>query len=397
MTQYNTDTMRLLSLTLESFRNYTKLSLNLESEHNVSVLLGENATGKTNVLESIAILALLKSPRKAEEEDLVTWDQSYYRVTGVCRCDNGEEKKLEVVSQIEPRKQRVSFINGVRTPRQRYIGTLPLITFTPDDLTLFTGSPSARRKLIDGLLCQVSAAYLQALSEYEKAVKQRNTLLKQIKDGRGVPRSLDVWDEKIATLGAMLTVDRLQLFETLQMTILRELGSLGEKNLKTAEFLYLRKSQKEDASEIRDEILEQLRHYRERDCLIIAPTIGPHRDDWTLKIDGREIATFASRGQQRAAILALLLLQASFLELRRGEKPIMLLDDIFSEFDEKHREAVLRTLRKNQVIITSTELDEKLRKKAHVLACPLYYIDRRYWGSRFEVWKQMMMSLILIG
>jgi len=363
--------MRLLSLTLESFRNYAKLSLNLENEHNVSVLLGENATGKTNLLESIAILALLKSPRKAEEADLIAWDQSYYRVTGVCRCDNGEEKTLEVVSQIEPRKQRASFINGVRTPKQRYIGALPLVTFTPDDLTLFTGSPSARRKLIDGLLCQVSPAYLQALSEYEKAVKQRNTLLKQIKEGSSSPQSLDTWDEKIATLGAMLTVDRLQLFETLQMTILRELGSLGEKKLKTAEFKYIRKSEKEEAAEIREEILEQLKHERERDCIIVATTTGPHRDDWMLSIDGRDIVTFASRGQQRAAILALLLLQASFLELRRGEKPVMLLDDIFSEFDEKHREAVLRTLSKNQVIITSVELDEKLRERAHVLACPL--------------------------
>ena len=168
----------------------------------------------------------------------------------------------------------------------------------------------------------------------------------------------------------MLTVDRLQLFETLQMTILRELKSLGEK-MHSAEFQYVRKSTETEEIGIRRELLEQLAHYRERDCQILATTTGPHRDDWTLSIDGRDIVSFASRGQQRAAILALLLLQASFLELRKGEKPVLLLDDIFSEFDEKHREAVLKTLSKNQVIITSIELDEKLREKAHVLACPL--------------------------
>jgi len=362
--------VRLLSLTLESFRSYSTLSLDLENGEKPVVLLGDNATGKTNVLEAISVLALLKSPRKAEEVDLITWEQSHYRITAVCQNDNGEEVRLEVVSQIEPRKQRASFINGVRTPKQRYIGTLPLVTFSPNDLTLFTGSPSARRLLIDTLLCQVSPAYLQASSEYEKAVKQRNTLLKQIKEGSATPRSLDTWDEKIATLGAMLTLDRLQLFETLQMTILRELVSLGEK-VQKAEFHYLRKTTETEEIGIRRELLEQLLHYRERDCLILATTIGPHRDDWTLNIEGRDIVTFASRGQQRAAILALLLLQASFLELRRGEKPVMLLDDIFSEFDEKHREAVLKTLSKNQVIITSVELDEKLREKAHVLACPL--------------------------
>ena len=156
----------------------------------------------------------------------------------------------------------------------------------------------------------------------------------------------------------------------MQLTIVRELKSLGEK-IQKAEFRYVRKTKATEEALIRDELMEQLLHYRERDCIIVATTIGPHRDDWTLNIDGRGITTFASRGQQRAAILALLLLQASFLELRKGEKPVLLLDDVFSEFDEKHREAVLKTLSKNQVIITSIELDAKLREKAHVLVCPL--------------------------
>ena len=143
------------------------------------------------------------------------------------------------------------------------------------------------------------------------------------------------------------------------------------RSVHSAEFTYLRKTEGNEETTIRKELLEQLLHYRERDCIIIATSTGPHRDDWTLSIDGRTIESFASRGQQRAAILALLLLQASFLELRKGEKPVLLLDDVFSEFDEKHREAVLKTLSQNQVIMTSIELDEKLREKAHVLPCPI--------------------------
>jgi DNA replication and repair protein RecF len=363
--------MRLLKLTLESFRSYRDLTLPLEnSDNGVFVLLGENATGKTNILESISVLALLRSSRKAHDSDLISWEHSHYRIIGECRGDRGEQIKLEVVSQVEPRKQRASFINDVRTPTKRYIGTLPLVTFSPDDLTLFTGSPTSRRRLIDSLLSQVSPAYLQALSEYDKAVKQRNTLLKQIREGLQKPESLKIWDEKIAMLGAMITIDRLQLFETMQVTILRELRSLGE-NAKSAEFNYLRKGTGNDEQSIQKEIFEHLEHSRERDIQILATTVGPHRDDWTLTMDGHSIASFASRGQQRAAILALLLLQASFLELRKGEKPVLLLDDVFSEFDEKHRAAVLHTLSENQVIITAVELDEALKNEAQIVSCPL--------------------------
>src|SRR3989344_4968783 len=128
--------MRLLTLTLESFRNYGHLELSFPASESLFVLMGENATGKTNILEAMSILAILKSPRKVEDGDLITWEKEHYRVQGRCRSDTAEEKTLEVVSQIAPRKQRVCLINGVRTPVQRYIGSLPLITFTPDDLSL---------------------------------------------------------------------------------------------------------------------------------------------------------------------------------------------------------------------------------------------------------------------
>ncbi len=362
--------MRLLSLSLEQFRSYENLELSLENSGNITVLMGENATGKTNILEAISVLSLLKSSRKAEENDLIQWEKSHYRIRGACRSDLGVMNSLEVVSQVEPKKARAAFINDVRTPANRYIGTLPLVTFTPDDLLLWSGSPSSRRRLIDILLCQVSPMYLQAMAEYERALKQRNTLLKQIREQQQGSSALDPWDEKIALLGTVITVDRLQLFETLQMTILRELRSLGEKPV-SAIFQYVRKTGATNEAQLKDEMLRELLQYRERDILTQGTTVGPHRDDWTLLMDGRDIATFASRGQQRAALLALLLLQASFLELRKSEKPILLLDDVFSELDEKHRGAILETLSDHQVIITAVEFDESLRGSAKILTCPL--------------------------
>lgn len=362
--------MRLLSLTLESFRSYSKLELSFDPEENVTVLLGDNATGKTNLLEAICVLALLHSPRKVEDADLITWEQTHYRIAGHCLRGGSEELTLEVVSQVHPRKQRACFVNGVRTPSMRYIGLLPLVTFTPGELTLFTGSPALRRHLLDTLLCQVSSSYRTALHEYERAMKQRNSLLRTIQEGLEKPHSLEPWDEKLSLLGALLTVDRLQLIETLQMTIGKELTALGEKP-QSARFTYVRRGEGQKEAEIREELRETLRHFRERDCQMLATSVGPHRDDWVLHVNGHDIAVSGSRGQQRAALLALLLLQASFLEMRTGEKPVLLLDDVFSEFDERHRRSVLSTMTGNQVIITALELGEHLRQKTRVMVCPL--------------------------
>lgn len=367
---YNLIAMRLLSLTLESFRSYSKLELSFDPEENVTVLLGDNATGKTNLLEAICVLALLHSPRKVEDADLITWEQTHYRIAGQCLRGGNEELTLEVVSQLAPRKQRACFINGVRTPAMRYIGMLPLVTFTPDQLSLFTGPPVLRRQLLDTLLSQVSSSYRGAIAEYDRAMRQRNSLLHAIREGLEKLSALEPWDEKLSLLGALITVDRLQLFETLQMTILRELTALGEKP-ESARFVYVRRGEALQEAEIREELLQNLRHFRERDVQMLATSVGPHRDDWLLEMNGRDIATFGSRGQQRAALLSLLLLQASFLEMRTGEKPLLLLDDIFSEFDEVHRSSVLSTLTGNQVIITAVEMEKHLREKAHVMACPL--------------------------
>jgi len=362
--------MRLLSLTLESFRSYGKLVLSFEREANIAVLLGDNATGKTNLLEAICVLALLHSPRKVEDSDLIAWEQTHYRVVGTCERQGGEEMTLEVVSQVHPRKKRACFWNGVRTPAARYIGLLPLVTFMPEELSLFTGAPALRRQFLDRLFRQISASYRMALAEYERTMKQRNALLRMIRAGLEKEGSLDPWDEKLSTFGSLLTVDRLQIFETLQMTIQRELTTLGEKP-ESARFMYLRRGESQKEAEIREELLQNLRHFRKRDCEMLATSVGPHRDDWCLHVNGHDIATSGSRGQQRAALLALLLLQASFLEMRTGEKPLLLLDDIFSEFDERHRSAVLGALSRNQVLLTAVALDPEMQKKARIMACPL--------------------------
>lgn len=346
--------MRLTSLHLHQFRSYEDLHLDFSSG-DLHVLLGPNGIGKTNILEAISVLSLSKSALDRDEADVIRWGTDFYRVTAAAVADLGDVRGLEVVSQLMPRKQKACFVNDVRVPVASFVGQLPVVLFLPQDLILFTGPPSGRRRFLDHILCQVHPDYFAALSEYQKIMKQRNSLLSKIADREASENDLDPWDLGIAHRGAEITVRRLEIIETLGMTLCEEMRSLGEAP-ETVELLYERKGSARDLGAIQTEIGDLLTHYRQRDILLQSTTIGPHRDDWKVLVDGRELTTFASRGQQRTAVLALLFLEVSYLGLRRNEKPVILLDDVFSELDDRHQEGVLQSFAEHQVIISSTHL-----------------------------------------
>jgi DNA replication and repair protein RecF len=346
--------MRILSLSLEKFRSYKHEDIKL-SDAFCNVLVGPNGIGKTNVLEALALLSITKSPQGLEEADLVRWGEEFYRVSTRIISDTEEEMNLELFSQMSPRKQKACFVNDVRVPISRFVGKLPLVSFLPQDLDLFTGSPARRRAFFDNLLCQVSPEYMQTLSQYQKLVKQRNSLLKKIKDGEAKEQDLSVWDLEVAQKGALITLRRLEIIEVLQCTLLEELHSLGEEWEK-ARIVYNRKGEASDLNSLEKELIDLLMHYRQRDIILQSTTVGPHREDWYLEIDGKNLTSFASRGQQRVCVLALLFLQVSYLELQRNEKPVILLDDVFSELDDAHQSALLSSLKSYQVFITATHI-----------------------------------------
>jgi DNA replication and repair protein RecF len=348
--------MRLLSLELTQFRSYGQLSLDLSSE-GVHLLVGSNGAGKTNVLEAISILSLLRSCLGTDETDLTQWEKDFYRISAKVQSNNGEEKTLEVVSQQAPRVQKACFLNDVRMGIESMVGIMPTVVFLPQELQLFTGSPALRRRFVDRLLCQVSPEYLRALAQYQKVLKQRNTLLRNIAEGRAQQDDLDIWDIHLADHGVPVTLARLELIGTLQLTLPEEIVALGE-SWEDISIVYDRKGTECEAGALKKEYLDTLLKNRKRDCILQATTAGPHREDWHIEVDGREIQSFASRGQQRASLLALLLLQVSYLELRTGEKPIILLDDVFSELDSAHQEALIHSLSGYQVIITTTYIPE---------------------------------------
>ena len=351
--------MRIKSLSLEKFRSFPELEVSFVDE-NVYVLLGPNGAGKTNILESISVLSETRSFLGSAEIDLVHWGEEFTRVKANLKNDQSEESFIEVVSQIAPRKQKACFINDVRTQVADAVGHLPTVSFLPQDLELFSGSPQARRKFLDSLLGQVSPEYSRALSQYTKILKHRNSLLRKIAEGIAKRGDLKQWDQMISEAGSILILKRLELIEVFQCTLLQELNTLGESWGK-AELVYKRKGRARIEDEIMIELMEHLQHYQERDIMLQSTTVGPHRDDWFVEADEREITTFASRGQQRAAVLALIFLKVSFLEIRRGEKPIVLLDDVFSELDDNHQRALLKCFDDYQVIISATHVPSGIK------------------------------------
>jgi DNA replication and repair protein RecF len=366
--------MRLLSLSLEHFRNYSSVSIDL-SACDFHLFIGPNGAGKTNILESMSMLSLTKSFLGVEERDLVEWQQLYYRIKGRMCTDSGDTESIEVVCEVDPRRKKALFLNDVSMSSARFVGRLPTVTFIPQDLHLFSGAPSMRRRFIDQLLCQVSSEYLANLSAYTKSIKQRNALLKQIAKRKNVSPplpsplpegegTLDVWDQKVAESGSAIILSRLELIQTLNCTFMQEVCSLGE-DFSSGEITYVRRGEERTLDAIRSELIENMAHYRERDLILQTTTIGPHRDDWCITMDGHDLTSFASRGQQRVCLLTLLFLEVSYLELKRGERPIILLDDVFSELDDAHREAFFKTLGSYQIFVTGNRIPQGLEHLPH--------------------------------
>lgn len=343
--------MRLLELSLEQFRTYRSCTVDLR-EGLVHLLLGRNGIGKTNFLEAVSVLSLTRSCRGSEEDDLRTWEKEHYRIRGRTLSDDGRETSLEVVSMAVPRKKRGCFVNDVQKSVSEYAGTLPTVCFLPEDLGLFHGAPAERRRFLDQLLCQVSPDYMNALSTYQQALKQRGALLRALKGG-GDANALLPWEQQLAATGAVLTLMRLELLQTINLSLSDELSRLGE-TWAEPQLIYLRETSGSSADDIRQQLQELFIARRTRDTELQSTTVGPHREDWQLLAGGRALPSWASRGQSRVALIALLQLQVAYVEVRRGERPVVLLDDVFSELDADHQRALLESLSGHQMLLSGT-------------------------------------------
>lgn len=365
--------MWISHLSLTHFRNYAKQDLDLP--RGVSLLLGDNAQGKSNLLEAVFLLATTRSDRSATDGELIDWDvlddpQPVARVAAQIERNEGP-LAVEVVIAGRPKgtKERVPAskrlrVNGVARRAVDVVGQLTAVLFTTEDMELISGAPAGRRRFLDVTLSQLDPAYARALSRYTKVITQRNALLRRIQEGAAGPDELPFWNEQLAKEGALLITSRASCVDALAQQAREahrylsggseELGAEYEPRLEGWDGVKVRKKPKAVAAALE----EALAAGERRDIGAGMTLAGPHRDDLSFTLDGVAAANFASRGQQRTAALALRLAEARYMADQKGDLPVVLLDDVLSELDEERRHAVLESLGGwDQLLITSPDPD----------------------------------------
>jgi DNA replication and repair protein RecF len=370
--------MFVRDLTLTNFRNFRQQEISLPP--GPVLILGGNAQGKTNLLEALFLLATTRSPRALRDSELIHWDahldpQPIARVLAEAQRRAGSVQVEVVVvgrpgtGQGRPFSVNASKrlrVNGVPRRQADVIGQINAVLFTSQDLELVSGPPALRRRFLDLTLSQVDRTYLGSLQRYAKVLTQRNALLRRIQDGEASIDELAFWDRQMAEYGGRIMAARARAVPLLADSgaeIHRglsggqeTLGLAYEPRLPTA-----REGQRAASvaeAEVAEALHQGMRSGRRREIAAGASLYGPHRDDLALTLDGLSAASFASRGQQRTAVLALRLAEARFLLDRTGDYPLLLLDDVLSELDEERRAGVLEAMRSfEQVLITSADAD----------------------------------------
>lgn len=339
--------MILKKLQLQNFRSYQKH--NFEFSDNTTLILGNNGAGKTNLLEAIFLLATGKSFRAERDEQMVLYGQEFGRVEGHLgggRTDSFEVEKLAVVLT----KPKRFLINNVAKRQLDFVGHLRVVLFRPEDIDLVLGSPSLRRDYLDMVLEPADREYRRCSLSYRKGLRQRNKLLELIRDGKARRQQLLFWDELLIKNGTMISAKREEYLNFVNQKL----------QLRHLKLVY-------DPSRISPARLIQ---YADNEVAAAKTLVGPHRDEFRFiyqrsgKLE-KDLSLYGSRGEQRMAVFGVKLAELAFL----GDA-VLLLDDIFSELDHSHRQAVIELIDKQQTIITTTDehlLPLKYQKKVHLI------------------------------
>lgn len=323
--------MILKSIYLQNFRNYKKQEFAFSE--NTTLIVGPNTTGKTNLIEGIFFLSTGKS-FKGADADVILFGEDVGRI---------KTEGIEIVfAKRESIVFKKYFVNGVSKQRVNFVGRLPSVLFNPTDLELITAGPATRRNYLDFVLEQVDSNYRRSVLLYEKALRSRNRLLENAKKlGRKDEGQFEYWDNTLIVNGNIITHTRERFLEFVNSSI---------KHIFNFKIVY-------EPSIISKERLLQ---YKDAELASTVTLVGPHRDDFHIDMfvdkdrAAVDIKSFGSRGQQRLAVLQLKIIELSFVTEKLGEKPLLLLDDIFSELDEDHIKLVLKMVGKQQTIITTT-------------------------------------------
>ena len=338
--------MIVKSLELENYRNYRELKL--EFENGVNILYGDNAQGKTNVLEALYMSATTRSHKGAKDKDIINFDAEEAHIKTILDRD-GLERRVDM--HLRRARSKGIAIDKVRLKKAtELLGLLNIVFFSPEDLSIIKDAPSERRRFVDMELCQLDQIYLYDLNNYNKIVNQRNRLLKDIAFQPDLRDMIKIWDKQLLSYGCKLIKRRESFTEELNEIIagIHDRLSGGRERLKV---VYAPHVKEEDFE-------EKLSSSLERDIHLKMTGTGPHRDDFVFCINDIDARTFGSQGQQRTIALSLKLSEIEMVRKMAKDNPVLLLDDVLSELDGKRQVQLLSSIGDIQTVITCTGLDD---------------------------------------
>ena len=348
--------MKINSISLENFRNISTLSLEFE---NTNIIWGENAQGKTNLIEAIYLFTGAHSFRSIKDRELIKFGEEKSRL-GIEFFSNDRIQTAEI--EIAQRKK--AWLNGVAKKSAISFGDeIKVIIFSPVHLTMIKDGPNERRKFIDNALCQLKSNYACLLKNYNRLLMQRNAVLKKSESLEQAEVFLSLWDESLAKTGAKIIYQRLKYIEAIKpyMSDIFNGISSGRENI---DVKYIGADEYDaDIKNIEKKLLNSISSHHNADFFNQTTTNGPHRDDIEILINGKSARAFASQGQQRSCVLALKLAEAALLKQMTGIQPVALLDDVMSELDEKRQDYILNHIKDCQVFITCCDKETVLRLK----------------------------------
>lgn len=348
--------MKLTNLQLQNFRNYE--SVQLEFTDGVHVFIGENAQGKTNLMESIYALAMTKSHRTTNDKELIGWNKEFATIKGTVE-KTATKTNLELQFSKKGKIAKVNYLEQKRL--SSYLGNLNVILFAPENLTLVKGSPQNRRKFVDMELGQMSSLYLYDLVEYNRVLKQRNTYLKQLAIKKKQPDEyLDVLSEMLSELASKIVFHRLDFMKQLEALAIpiHDQLSLGREKFSVSYQATIPLEDGLTPSQMKKIYMNQFKKNQTREADQATTLIGPHRDDLIFYLNEVPVQTYGSQGQQRSTVLSLKLAEIELMKLSTGEYPLLLLDDVLSELDDDRQTHLIKAIEnKVQTFITTTSLD----------------------------------------
>ena len=348
--------MIIESLELKNYRNYDSLEIRFDEGKNI--LYGDNAQGKTNILEALYLCSTSKSHRGSKDRDIIQFDKDESHIKLMIRKN---DVPYRIDMHLKKSKSKGIAINGIPIKKSSELfGINNIIFFSPEDLSIIKNGPSERRRFIDMELCQIDKIYLDDLLKYNKIINQRNSLLKELNFNyrKDLYDTLDIWDIQLSEYGNKIIKRREEFINQINEIIIKIHEKLsGGKEILTVRY---------EPNVLQNNLNDEISRNREKDIKLKTTTVGPHRDDLGFYIKDMDIRKFGSQGQQRTVALSLKLSEIEFIKKVINDMPILLLDDVMSELDSNRQNYLLDSIEDVQTIITCTGLDELIENRVNV-------------------------------